>query len=350
VLNPVHLRTLLVVMRTGSFADAGRRLGYTGSAISQQMSALEADLQTRLFERDARSVTPTAAARFIAQRAAAALGSMQELEQAISAYDGGRAGLLRIGSFPTASQHLVPAALSSLRQHSPELEVRLEEGEPDQLMKLLEARELDMVIIFKYGRNSLNLQRGLEGTKLLEEELRVVLPAEHRLAGLDRVRIEQLADETWVTTQDRTAMSAILLSVCHGAGFDPSISFRSNDYNVVQALVAAGLGIALVPALAQTSSEQLVSRRIHDEAAPRRSTWSVHAKPMSPPAAQLAIDALRSSTRAQAAQTAGLHAAGSSPPRSAVSGRRAGSASTPRSGALTVPGWAAGTTASNGVD
>jgi DNA-binding transcriptional LysR family regulator len=311
VLNPVHLRTLLVVMRTGSFADAGRRLGYTGSAISQQISALETDLQTRLFERDARSITPTAAAEFVAQRAAETLGSLQELEHAFSAYDEGRAGLLRIGSFPTASEHLVPAALSKLGQHGPGLQVRLEEGEPDDLMQLLEARELDLVIIYRYSRTSLNLPKGFEGTKLLEEELRVVMPAGHRLAGADAVRIEQLTDETWVTTQDGTAMAATLLRMCQGAGFDPSISFRSNDYGVVQALVAARLGIAVVPALGQTPSKEVVASRIDSDVVPRRSTWVVHAKPLTLPATQRAIDALATSARGLAAQAPGLCFCGS---------------------------------------
>lgn len=311
VLNPVHLRTLLVVMRAGSFADAGRRLGYTGSAISQQISALESELQTRLFERDARSITPTAAAEFVAQRAAAALGSLQELEDAFSAYEEGRAGLLRIGSFPTASEHLVPAAFSELGHQAPGLQVRLEEGEPDDLMQLLEARELDLVMIYRYGRTSLNLPTGFEGTRLLEEELLVVLPAGHRLAGADAVRIEQLTDETWVTTQDGTAMAATLLRMCQRAGFDPSISFRSNDYGVVQALVAAQLGIAVVPALGQTASKEVVAARIDSDVVPVRSTWAVHARPLTPPATQRAVEALATSARALAAQARGLHFCGS---------------------------------------
>jgi DNA-binding transcriptional LysR family regulator len=307
VLNPVHLRTLLVVMRAGSFADAGRRLGYTGSAISQQISALETELQTRLFERDARSITPTAAAEFVAQRAAAALGSLQELEDAFSAYEEGRAGLLRIGSFPTASEHLVPAAFSELGQQGYGLQVRLEEGEPDELMRLLEARELDLVIIYRYGRTSLNLPKGFEGTKLLEEELRVVLPADHPLAGAEAVRIEQLKDETWVTTQHGTAMAATLLHMCERAGFDPSISFRSNDYGVVQALVAARLGIAVVPALGQTPSKEVVVARLDPDILPLRSTWAVHAKPVTPPATQRAIGALATSAQVLAAQGRGLY-------------------------------------------
>lgn len=305
VLNPVHLRTLLVVMRTGSFADAGRRLGYTGSAVSQQISTLESELHTRLFERDARSITPTAAAKFVAQRAAATLGSLQDLEHAFAAYEEGRAGVLRIGSFPTASKHLVPAALSELRGLGPGLQVRLEEDEPEGLMQLLEAGELDLAIIYRYGRTSLNLPKGFEGTKLLEERLRIILPAGHRLARPRTVRIEQFADETWVTTQDGTAMSATLLRLCHGAGFDPSISFRSNDYGVVQALVAAGLGIAVIPALGQTPSTEVVAASVGSYVMPSRSTWAVHAKSLTLPATQRAIESLVTSARALVAHAPG---------------------------------------------
>jgi hypothetical protein len=113
VLNPLHLRTLSVVLRAGSFAAAGRQLGCTGSAVSQQMSALEADSGLTLFERGAHGIRPTAAAQLLSERAGETLGALASLEEAVREIATGTQGRLGLGCFPTASEVLVPSALAS---------------------------------------------------------------------------------------------------------------------------------------------------------------------------------------------------------------------------------------------
>src|SRR5699024_9840120 len=108
MLNPVHLQTLITVLRTGSFADAARELGYTGSAVSQQVARLERSARVTLFDRSARSITPTPAAELLASRSREVLATIRDLEDDVLAIAKGRLGTLRVGSFPTASERLLP--------------------------------------------------------------------------------------------------------------------------------------------------------------------------------------------------------------------------------------------------
>ena len=134
MLNPLHLRTLSVVLRTGSFAAAGRHLGYTGSAVSQQMSALEADSGLLLFEREAHGVRPTAEAQLLSERAIETLGAFATLQDAVREMAAGTRGRLGLGSFPTASEVLIPRALARFGRDFRDVEVRFEDGEPHQLV------------------------------------------------------------------------------------------------------------------------------------------------------------------------------------------------------------------------
>ncbi|MCK5891626.1 MAG: LysR family transcriptional regulator [Aeromicrobium sp.] len=262
MLNPVHLRTLTVVLRTGSFADAGRRLGYTGSAVSQQISALERQVRMPLFERSAHAVRPTPAAEFIAARATSALSTLQELEDEIAALHEGTAGRVRLGSFPTAAERLLPIALSELAHATPDIEVHLDEGEPSELVGLVEARELDVALVYRYDLVPLSLPRGLRAHRLLVEDLLVIMPVDHPAAESDEVVMSTLAAETWITTRDGTAAATMMQRLSGAAGFEPDIAHRSNDYDVIHGLVRAGLGLAVVPALGHVPTEGIAATRL----------------------------------------------------------------------------------------
>jgi DNA-binding transcriptional LysR family regulator len=249
MLNPVHLQTLATVLRTGSFADAARQMGYTASAVSQQMSTLERQLKVSLFERDAQSIRPTPAAEFIAARSAVTLGSLRSLEDDIERLLGGAVGKLRVGSFPSASEQLMPSALSAFKVAHDRVDIGLDEGEPHELLPLLEARELDVAVVYRYGLLPKPWPRGVRTQCLVIEDLLVVVPDGHPQAGRDVVDLGKLAEETWVSTRNGTAAASMLRQLCRGHGFEPTVSYRSNNYAVIQGLVRSGLGIAVVPAL-----------------------------------------------------------------------------------------------------
>ena len=175
MLNPVHLRTLSMVIRTGSFADAARRLGYTASAVSQQIAALERSVRMPLFDRDAHSVRPTPAAEFLVTRSHEALAALGALEGDVRAMAEGTMGRLRLGSFPTANEKLLPRALPMLISESSQLGVHLDEGEPDEMVRLLMDQELDLAIVYRYDLVPRKWPKGVHATKLLDEELFVLL-------------------------------------------------------------------------------------------------------------------------------------------------------------------------------
>jgi DNA-binding transcriptional LysR family regulator len=265
VLNPVQLRTLAMVLRTGSFAEAARRLGYTGSAVSQQVSTLERQLRTPLFERDARSVRATPAAEFIAARSRTVLGALQALEDDISLLRDGAVGRLRLGSFPTASERLLPEAVSSFRAAHPRIDVHLDEAEPNELMSLLESREIDIALVYRYNLVRKGWPNAVVVQRVLREDLLVV-----RAGGdADEVDLGSLADQTWISTREGTAGAAVLRHLCRDRGFEPAVSYRSDNYAVIQGLVRAGLGIALVPALGYRPGPGLSAARIGSAAAYR---------------------------------------------------------------------------------
>lgn len=298
MLNPVHLRTLAMVLRTGSFAEAARRLGYTGSAVSQQVSILERQLRTPLFERDAHSISATPAAEFIAARSHTALGALQALEDDISLLMDGVVGRLRLGSFPTASERLLPDALSSFKASHPGIDVQLDEAEPQELMPLLESREIDLAVVYRYNLVPKAWPKTVLTHPVLREDL-LVVRAGDEAEPPGEVDLSELAGETWVSPREGTSGAAVLRHLCRAQGFEPSVSYRSNNYSVIQGLVRAGLGIALVPALGYRPGPGLSAARLDGSTAFREIL--VAGSPTAPPPV---VDAFIASFRSAAGRFA----------------------------------------------
>ncbi|MFF0266955.1 LysR family transcriptional regulator [Kribbella sp. NPDC004536] len=268
MLNPLQLQTLQAVLRTGSFADAARELGYTGSAVSQQIAALERATRTELFERSAHGVTPTPMAHFIVERADQVLGQLRTLEDDIVLRQRGTVGRIRLGTFPTAAERLLPAALSRFGYTHPGVAVHLTEGEPNELFGLLQAHELDLALIYRYGAVPTKVPRDFEAVQVLREGLYLLLPQTHPLSG-GGITVEDLQAESWITARAGTAGASTLRRLCADAGFEPTIAHRSNNYGVVHGLVAAGLGIAVVPELSLRPVDGVTSVRLDAERAYR---------------------------------------------------------------------------------
>lgn len=248
MLNPVHLRTLVEVVKTGSFAEAARRLGYTSSAVSQQISAFERAVGVELFEREAHSIRPASAALLIADRGGELLAAFDGFEHEVKAMVQGLRGRLRIGTFPTASSRVMPKALAKLSADLPDAEIRLDEAEPEDVLPLVLTGQLDLALVYAYDLVPQTWPEELTVLPLLDESLLVMVPAEHP-AAKNNVKLEDLKDERWIASRDGTSGATCLTRLCAASGFAPRIAFRSNDYEVVQSLVAAGVGVALVPAL-----------------------------------------------------------------------------------------------------
>lgn len=250
MLVPTQLQTLRVVLSTGSFSAAAAELNYTASAVSQQMSALERATGLVLFERSPHSVRATEHASLLADRSTELLAILDGLDREVAAIARGEVGQLRIGSFPTASARLLPPALAALSSRRPGVDIAVDEGELDALLPRLLSGELDLALAYRYEAVPAGWPDQLVETVLLREPLALLLPRQHPLADSGPGRLASFADDRWVAPLAGSPGALNLDRLAARAGFQPRISFRSNDYSVVHGLVAAGLGVALVPSLA----------------------------------------------------------------------------------------------------
>jgi len=248
MLNVARLKVLDEVARRGSFSAAADALDYTQSAISQQIAALEQEAGMTLLERHPRGVSLTAAGQTLVGHAEGILARLESAEAALGAIAGLRGGRLRMASFPTAGATLMPLAIASFRARHPDVELTLAEGEPEQIEPRLRAGEIDLALLFEFGAAAGADE--LTRVELLEDPLYLALPREHRLAKRRKLRLEDLREEAWVQTSSASPCARHVVRSCHAAGFEPNVAFESDDYQTVQGLVAAGVGVALIPELA----------------------------------------------------------------------------------------------------
>jgi DNA-binding transcriptional LysR family regulator len=248
MLNVGRLRVLKEVAHRGSFSAAADALSYTQSAVSQQIAALEAETGMTLLERHPRGVSLTAAGQTLVGHAEGILARLESAEAALSAIAGLRGGRLRMASFPTAGATLMPLAIATFRARYPDVELTLAEGEPEQIAPRLRAGELDLALLFEFGESS--LAEDITRVDLLEDPLYLALPRDHALAGKRKLRLQDLRAEAWVQTSSSSPCARHVVRSCHAAGFEPRVAFESDDYQTVQGLVAAGVGVALIPELA----------------------------------------------------------------------------------------------------
>jgi DNA-binding transcriptional LysR family regulator len=288
LLKPQHLFTLKAVVRSGSFAVAARDLGYTASAISQQISALEKDSGLVLFEREAHGIRPTAAAHRLVDLSARVLAALAELDHEVRELASGAIGRLRLGSFPTAGVRLVPSALSALVATRPRAEIELGEGEPEELVAALLDGDLDVALVYEYGLSPRQWPDGLTRHHLLREDL-VLLRA--RDSGLS-AQLADLAQARWITSREDTAGARSLVRLCAAAGFEAQVTFRSNNYDVVRELVCARLGVSVVPALGHVPNTGIEATRLTQRSA-HRDVMALHLSDNSNPLLATMLDSLR---------------------------------------------------------
>jgi len=249
MLNVARLKILKEVAYRGSLSSAAEALSYTQSAISQQIAALESEAGMTLLERHPRGVSLTAAGQTLVGHAEGILARLDTAEAALLAIAGLRGGRLRMASFPTAGSTLMPVAIANFRAAYPDVELALAEGEPEEIVPRLRAGELDLALLFEFNDEE-TLVADMARSPLLDDPMYLALPREHPLAKKPKLRLSALQGEAWVQTSSSSPCARHVVRCCHAAGFEPSVSFESDDYQTVQGLVAAGVGVALIPELA----------------------------------------------------------------------------------------------------
>lgn len=243
------MQVLRAVVTSGSVSGAAKNLGYTPSAISQQLATLEREAGTPLLEKVGRGVRPTPAGTLLAERAGAVAELLSRTEADLADLRAGRTGLLRVRFFHTAGVGLIPPAVAKFRAAWPHVQLDLrmiDEGLLDEVA----AGDADLAIIV-VGRTVPEV-RGVRLVHLVDEPYHVVLPKGHPLSDQECVDLGQLASESWVYSdiQNGGPCAESLDDAFAAAGLAPRVVLEADDSYTAQGFVAAGIGVALEPRLA----------------------------------------------------------------------------------------------------
>ena len=265
MLDVKRMRILKEVADRGSFSAAAESLSYTQSAVSQQIAALEREAGTQLVTRGSRGIKLTEAGEALVRHADAILTRLADAEAELEAIAGLRGGRLRLAAFPTVGATLMPLAIATFRERHPDIELTVRQLEPEDSLPLLKCGDIDIALTIE--PSALADSEGLDSTFLLEDPMFAALPMNHPLASKSRVRLKDLANDSWIGTTDACSCGALVRNHCIRMGFEPQITFESDDYLQIQGLIAAGVGVALIPTLALTTvRDDIVIRDLGSEA------------------------------------------------------------------------------------
>src|SRR5689334_1487353 len=281
MLSLPRLRVLHEAARTGSLTSAAEALSYTTSAVSQQITLLERETGVRLLERHARGVRLTEAGRVLVEHTSIALDALDVAEDALLELLRGEGGRLRFASFPTANAIMMPRALAAFRDAHPGVELILSERDRDEGLAGVAERELDLALVYEFSLVPVVVAPSVRLRTLHTDAVYIMLPKDHRLARRRRLRMGDLAEEAWIQGVRSGSTLDVLPMAGRAAGFEPQVVFRTDDQITVRGLVAAGIGIAMVPSLIVSSLPPGVVVRPLDEPGLTRSVMT--AAPASDP-------------------------------------------------------------------
>jgi len=240
MLDVTRLRVIDAVARHGSVTAAAKELHYSQPSVSHHLARLEAETGAQLLVRVGRGVRLTEAGRLLADRAAEIIGRVDAADAELAALVGLRAGRVRLAGFSSIIGSLIPQATALLSQRHPGLQVSLIDAHPSEALELLRAGKIDVALIFRHDESEPEAP-GIRLHHLLDDPL--YLLTQKRVTGLSALR-----DATWIAGCERCRKH--LLAQCAADGFEPQIAYTSDDMVVMQALVAAGLGVTIIPGLA----------------------------------------------------------------------------------------------------
>ncbi|MFI1968281.1 LysR family transcriptional regulator [Streptomyces cinnamoneus] len=249
MLDLSRLRALHAVSVHGSVSAAAVALGYTPSAVSQAITKLERETRTTLLERRGRGVALTDAATRLAETAGQLLTLVERAETDLEEQRGLPTGRLLVGAFASAARGLLPGVLAALRREHPALDARLSEVDPHLSVDLVAQGVLDLAVTFEWDTIPLPAPGGLRRARIGDDLCDVLVPEGHPLAGRERLAHHDLAHQRWVGQPPGTVCHGWLVGALRAAGSEPDLAYQAAENHTQVALVAAGLGIALLPRL-----------------------------------------------------------------------------------------------------
>jgi DNA-binding transcriptional LysR family regulator len=288
-------RAFREVARLGSFTAAAAALGFTQSAVSRQIAALEAEFGVPLFDRLARGVRLTEPGRSLLPHAEALVGRLTLAAEDLAALRSLAAGRLRVGAFPTANTTLMPHAVAAFRSAYPAVQFSLAEGFVVDLVARVAGGDLDLAVVTAAASAA---AADIEVRHVLDDPMYVAMHPSHRCAGQRVVRLSELAGDDWIAGSDQ--LSRTLFS---GSQFEPRITYVVREWVAKQGFVAAGLGVTLIPSLATGSVRpDVVLVPLHPDDSPVREICAVTPAGVTPPAALAPFLALLAEAAARVAK------------------------------------------------
>ncbi|MFI6320299.1 LysR family transcriptional regulator [Nonomuraea sp. NPDC050556] len=283
MLDVVRLRVLVAVARTGSLTAAAKELHYAQPSVSHHLSRLEAETGAKLIQRAGRGIRLTEAGRLLADRAAEIITRLDAASDELAAHVGLRSGRVRLAAFPSALGTFVPEAAKRLALDHPGLRLNLTETEPPEALRLLRAGRVDVAVIFRYDDTAPE-DGDIRTIPLFDDPSYLVSPDETSADLADH------EESSWIAGCDRCRSH--LLDMCSRAGYEPLISFTSDDIVAVQALVAAGMGLTVLPGLALRAHRNPAVHTVELPGSTRHVYAAVYGDPPDPPATAALLDAL----------------------------------------------------------
>jgi DNA-binding transcriptional LysR family regulator len=296
MLDARKLAVLEALTQHGSFTRAAQALDYTQSAVSQHIAALEREVGVTLIERARRPVALTPAGVQLLEDATPALQHLRRAERRLRDLVQMRTGSVRLGAFPAAHAGLVPAALARFRGTHPGVELVLAEAEPSAMLGGLRSGTLDLAIVYTVPERDHPFLPPVALRHLADDPLVAVLPARHRLSKRRAIRLNELADESWVVPKHPNDFRLLFDALCRDAGFQPQIAIETLDPHAAIALADAGVGVLIAPALALRSSSRVATVTVRDIPA-ARSLWIATISGRRHPAVSGLSDALVATAR-----------------------------------------------------
>lgn len=282
MLDVARLRVIESVARHGSVTAAAKELHYSQPSVSHHIARLEAETGAQLLQHVGRGIRLTEAGRLLADRAVEILGRIEAADAELAAHVGLTAGRVRLAGFGSAIGALVPRAVATLAGKHPGLQVSLIDMHPPEALDLLRAGSIDVALIFRYDESEPEPD-GVHLYHLLDDPI-------YLLTTRRKATVATLRDATWIAGCERCRSH--LLALCADEGYEPRIGYTSDDMVVMQALVAAGLGVTTIPGLALRAhrAEGTVASELPDR--PRRVYAATYGDPPDPPATAALLAAL----------------------------------------------------------
>ena len=239
-----QLRYLVAVAEYGSFTRAAEAVHIAQPAISQQIRKLEDELGLALVERTTRRVSLTDAGELLVVRARRIMAELETAQIELESLRGVYTGHLTIGAMHTMGPVDLSLALAEFTERHPNVQLTVREQTSEEMAAMLRVDELDLAFLSVTERVE---SHGLGLQQLVSEELVVLLPPQHRLAGRRQVKMAELQGEAFISFREGARLRELLVGAARAAGFEPRVTLESNESQRVRRLVSRGLGVAILP-------------------------------------------------------------------------------------------------------